>query len=119
MGEHGRDYCAALHGDAGRVEVDWWWGTPDGGGQVVVRGVRQGEKEFRRLTIPEQILQGVDPGDISGVFQRHLVGPRLFVDAIVRDYQPEPGFDIGLKVQKVLNAAMESHQTGQRMYIDR
>ena len=117
VGERGRDYCAALHGDAGSVEVDWWWGTPDGGGKVAVRGVRQGEKEFGLLAIPEQILQGVDPADIKGVFHNHLVGPRLFVDAIVRDYQPEPGFDVGLKVQKVLNAAMESHQTGQRVYI--
>lgn len=118
MGERGRDYGAALYGDAGRVEVDWWWGTPDGGGQVVMRGVQRGEKEFRRLNIPEQILQGVKPADIFGVFHKHLVGPRLFVDAIVRDYQPEPGFDVGLKVQKVLNAAMESHQSGRRVDID-
>lgn len=117
MGDRGRDYCAALVGDAGRVEVDWWWGTPNGGGKVVMRGVQQGEREFRLLAIPEQILQGVEPADIGGVLLKHPVGPRLFVDAIVRDYQPEPGFGVGLKVQKVLNAAMESHQTGQRTLI--
>lgn len=114
MGERGRDYSAELDGEAGRVEVDWWWGT----GQVTMRGVRRGEKAFQNLQIPEEILQGVDPGDIMGVFYKHLVGPRLFVDAIRRDYQPEPGFDVGVKVQKVLNAALESHQTGQRIYIE-
>lgn len=114
MGERGRDYRAELDGEAGRVEVDWWWGT----GQVTMRGVRRGEKAFQNLQIPEEILQGVDPGDIMDVFYKHLVGPRLFVDAIRRDYQPEPGFDVGVKVQKVLNAALESHQTGQRVYID-
>ncbi len=119
MGERGRDYSAELNGEAGRVEVDWWWGTPAGGGQVDMRGVRKGEKEFQRLEIPEHILQSVDPVNIRDVFHKHLVGPRLFVDAILRDYQPEPGFDVGLKVQKVLNAAMESHQTGQRVYVDR
>jgi predicted dehydrogenase len=119
MGERGRDYRADLNGEAGRVEVDWWWGQFGGSGRVDMRGVRKGEKEFQRLEIPQHILQGVDPGDIMGVFHKHLVGPRLFVDAILRDYQPEPGFDIGLKVQKVLKAAMESHQTGQRVYIDK
>jgi predicted dehydrogenase len=100
------------------VEVDWWWGS-NGNGQVVMRGVRRGETAFQNLQIPEEILQGVDPGDIMGVFYKHLVGPRLFVDAIRRDYQPEPGFDVGVKVQKVLNAALESHQTGQRVYINK
>lgn len=115
MGERGRDYRVELDGEAGRVEVDWWWGT----GQVTMRGVRRGEKAFQNLQIPEQILQGADPGSIMDVFHKHLAGPRLFVDAIRRDYQPEPGFDVGVKVQKVLNAALESHQTGRRVYIDR
>jgi predicted dehydrogenase len=118
MGERGRDYRADLSGTAGRVEVDWWWGQFGGSGKVAMRGVRKGEKGFQRLEIPDHLLQGVDPGDIMGVFHKHLVGPRLFVDAILRDYQPEPGFDVGVKVQKVLNAALESHQTGQRVYID-
>jgi len=118
MGERGRDYRAEVNGEAGRVEVDWWWGTPNGGGQVIMRGVQKGETEFQPLPIPEEILEGVAPNDIFGVFQKHLVGPRLFVDAILRDYQPEPGFDVGVNVQKVLNAALESHQTGQRVYID-
>ena len=54
-----------------------------------------------------------------GAFHKQMIGPRLFVDAILHDYQPEPGFDVGVKVQKVLNAAMESHQTGQRVYINK
>jgi len=118
MGERARDYHAEVNGEAGRAEVDWWWGTPNRWGKVEMRGVRKGETEFQPLPIPDEILQGVDPSDIFGVFQNHLVGPRLFVDAILRDYQPEPGFDVGLKVQKVLNAALESHQSGQRVTID-
>lgn len=119
MGDRGRDYRAELNGEAGRVEVDWWWGQFGGSGQVAMRGVRKGEKEFQPLEIPKQILQGVDPGDIMGAFHKQMIGPRLFVDAILHDYQPEPGFDVGVKVQKVLNAAMESHQTGQRVYINK
>lgn len=118
MGERGRDYRAEVNGEAGRAEVDWWWGTPNRWGKVEIRGVRAGETAFQPLPIPDEILQGVDPSDIFGVFQNHLVGPRLFVDAILRDYQPEPGFDVGVKVQKVLNAALESHQTGRRVTID-
>ena len=118
VADRGREYGVALHGDAGSLEVDWWWGTPAGGGQVAVRGVRQGETSFQPLEIPLDIVQGVDPADINGVFHKHLVGPRLFVDAILRDYHPEPGFEVGLKVQKVLSAALESHQTGRRVDID-
>lgn len=113
MGERGRDYRADVSGEAGRVEVDWWWA-----GKVEMRGVRKGETAFQPLSIPDEILQGADPGNIADVFQKHLVGPRLFVDAILRDYQPEPGFDVGVKVQKVLNAALESHQTGRRVLIE-
>lgn len=119
MGERGRDYHADVNGEAGRAEVDWWWGSPQtGGSQVVMRGVRAGETAFQPLQIPDEILQGVAPNDMFSVFYKHRVGPRLFVDAILRDYQPEPGFDMGVKVQKVLNAALESHQTGWRVYVN-
>jgi predicted dehydrogenase len=45
-------------------------------------------------------------------FARQSVGPRLFVDAILEDRNLEPDFYDGLKVQEVIDAAVESHERG-------
>ena len=111
------EHYVTLHGAAGTLGMEWY---RDGGtAKGVLRGCRHDATEYQTLAIPDDYLQDTDPSDIIAVFQNHLVGPRLFVDAIQRDYQPEPSFAQGVKVQTVLDAAMTSHQTGQRIHIDR
>ncbi|MEZ4712656.1 MAG: Gfo/Idh/MocA family oxidoreductase [Caldilineaceae bacterium] len=109
----GREHFVTLHGADGSLEVEWrvFGGAQQG---LALRGCRHDEADFQTLAIPDAYLQGVSPGEIMPVFMQQLVGPRLFVDAIRRDYQPEPSFAQGFKVQQVLNAALLSHQTGQR-----
>ena len=85
---------------------------------MALRGCRHDEADFQTLAIPDAYLQGVGAGEIRPIFMQKLVGPRLFVDAIRRDYQPEPSFVQGFKVQQALEAALRSHQTGQRMLIE-
>jgi predicted dehydrogenase len=113
----GREQYVTLHGDGGSLELEWrvFGGTEKG---IIIRGCRHQEEDFQVLEIPNDYLQGVEPGEVLPVFTKHLVGPRLFVDAILRDYMPTPSFEQGYKVQQVIDAAVESHRTGQRVSID-
>ncbi len=115
-----REQHVTLHGADGSLESKWHlFGGAEAG--VVLQGCRHDEKDFQKLDIPADYLRGAksDASMVAAVMSDHLVGPRLFVDAIQRDYKPEPSFAQGVKVQQVLDAAMESHQTGQRVYIGR
>jgi predicted dehydrogenase len=113
----GSEHYVTLHGAAGTLGLEWY--REGAAAKGVIRGCRHDETEYQTLAIPNDCLQGIEASDIIAIFQNHLIGPRLFVDAIQRDYKPEPSFAQGVKVQQVLNAAMESHQTGQRVYIGR
>jgi predicted dehydrogenase len=114
MGDSWREQHVTLNGQAGRLELEWKFA---GANPVVLRGVRQGEKEYQTLEVPNYYLQGVALGDFFGPFAVQLAGARLFVDAILRDYMPTPNFHDGLKVQRLLDAVMESHATGKRVSI--
>jgi predicted dehydrogenase len=110
-----REQYVSLHGEAGTLESEWRLRGADQG--VILRGSRHDEKDFRTLEVPEEFLQGTESGNPFDVMAKHLVGPKLFVDAILRDYMPDPSFVQGYKVQQVLDAAIESHVTGTRIAI--
>jgi predicted dehydrogenase len=114
--DHDTEIGVALHGEKGTLAVDWR--RAQGGKGIVMVGSRHDQRAFQDLTIPDGYLQGAEAGDIMAVFQNHLVGPRLFVDAILHNYIPEPSFAQGVKVQQVLDAALESHKTGRRVHIE-
>jgi predicted dehydrogenase len=85
---------------------------------LILRGAQQGDEDFQVLEIPEEYVRDLDPAKGGmDVFVKQLAGPRLFVDAILRDYMPDPNFRDGYKVQQVLDAAIESHNTGRRIEI--
>lgn len=111
----GSEHSVTLHGAAGTLGLEWC--REEGPAKGVIRGCRHDEREYQTLTVPDEYLQGTEASDIITIFQNHLIGPRLFVDAILRDYQPEPSFAQGVKVQQVLDVALESHETGRRVPI--
>ena len=111
IADRGSEHYVTLHGADGTLGLEWC--REDGTAKGNLRGCRHDATEYQTLTIPNDYLHGVETGDIIAIFQNHLIGPRLFVDAIQQDYQPEPSFAQGVKVQQVLDAAMASHQTGQ------
>ncbi len=97
----------ALHGEAGSIEVRHTFFGVEAG--VVFRGVGEGEPSFTNLEIPARFLEGgVDPRQLFDPYLKQSAGPRSFVDAILTDSPATPGFDVGVHVQEVVDAALRS-----------
>lgn len=83
-------------------------------------GFRRGMDTAERLVAVEADAADADPGDAPAgfpgdafaVFWTQSIGPRLFIDAILDDRPIEPSFHDGHQVQRIVEAAIESHQTG-------
>jgi predicted dehydrogenase len=56
--------------------------------------------------------------DYQEFINSNPVGARLFVDCILDDKDVYPGLKEGYKVQKIIDAVIESHSTGRRILID-
>ncbi|MFN8490779.1 MAG: Gfo/Idh/MocA family oxidoreductase [Caldilineaceae bacterium] len=107
-GDRGLECQVVLHGEAGTLEVDLHLN-----GGSVIRGARSDEKQIKRLTIPAEMLYGVEQDSSVGeqfnrIFREQSVGSRLFIDAIVNDQPLSPSFYDGLQAQAVIEAAMEA-----------
>jgi predicted dehydrogenase len=97
----------ALHGENGVLEAEWIPAEP-ANIDIQVRGLQDGTDE--RLNDVTQL-------NLLDYFKSNSIGPRLFVDSILDDKAIETGFYEGYKVQQVIDAALRSHQTGQRVTI--
>jgi predicted dehydrogenase len=107
LGDEGVRVTAALHGDLGTLEARHTYLGIDAG--VVLRGMRKGDSSFTKLLVPDEFLEGgVDPQQIFDPYLKQSAGPRLFVDAIQTDKPAAPGFDVGVGVQEVVDAALLS-----------
>lgn len=105
------DQRMLLHGDAGSIEVS---STIAG---TTISGSKEGEKEFQPLPIPDRYWENADKKNPFSVFTTQSVGARLFIDSILEDKDVSPGFEDGLVVQKVLDAARASHEQGVRIVL--
>jgi len=109
MGERSMYLQIVLHGEAGTLEIDSSFvGTE-------IRGARHDEEQIRSLPIPDRFLAGVDPESppliqFGQVFTKQSAGSRFFIDCIIEDRPVIPNFHDGLKVQEVIDAAMEADQ---------
>ena len=99
-----------LYGDSGTLEAELVFSGPEAG--AVLKGVLRGQDQFTEIEIPQDFYGGLDKDDLFGIYSKQSVGPRLFVDAILADLPVEPNFHDGLKVQEVINAAIESSRIG-------
>jgi predicted dehydrogenase len=102
----------ALHGQSGTLEVEAYFLLG-----AEVRGVRDSEKQFQKLAVPDELWGDVDRNQplimqVMEAFTQQPIGDRLFIDAILDDRQVTPSFYDGLKAQEVVDAAMRSHQEG-------
>ena len=70
---------------------------------------------FKRDGHDDVTEEGVVDELLQPFMSESTVGPRAFVDSIL-DGQPfTPGFAEGYEVQRIIDAAIQSHQTGQRI----
>jgi predicted dehydrogenase len=113
VGPGGLQQKIAIHGEAGTLEADFFFGNFSGVGEMqAIRGVRTGEREFQPLPIPAHIWGGVDHGDPMAVFTQQSAGDRYFLDCIIGDQPVTPSFEDGAAVQAVIDGALESAQRG-------
>ncbi len=113
IGDRNQEQKMILHGDKGTIEIDIAYGTPG----FEVRGIRDGENEFRKIPTPEHMLKGADLDlpfldQPPKIFKEQHLGLYQFFDAIL-DGKPVPmDFHEGMKVQEVVDAAIESNKKG-------
>jgi predicted dehydrogenase len=96
-----------LHGQSGTLEVVFTALSAE------VHAVREDNKRFEIKTFPDYLPGDVDQGDISPMFKifcKLPVGDRFFIDSILEDRPVIPNFYDGLKVQEVVDAAIQSHE---------
>jgi predicted dehydrogenase len=108
LGDEGVRVSASLHGEEGTLEIcHTYFGVNAG---VVIRGVRKGEQAFSNLEIPPSFFEGgVEPQLLFDPYAKQSAGPRAFIDAILTDTPAVPGFDVGVRVQQVVDAALQSN----------
>jgi len=111
IGDRDQEQQVILHGAGGTLEVDATFSATE------VRGARSGEECVGVLAIPDALRGDVDqtsPAISQALEQlgKESLGDRAFIDAIVAARPASPSFYDALKVQEVIDAALESHRTG-------
>lgn len=96
-----------LHGTEGTIYATSDWDTVQ-----EVSGLQRGDAARRALPIPDEIWNGVRRGPVHDtyrdVFRTTDAMTRGWISAIRDDVGFQPGFDEGLAVQRVLDAAVRS-----------
>jgi predicted dehydrogenase len=101
LGLQGMDQRITLHGESGTLESR---ATFNG---AKICGIRNGEKEFKVLPVPDRLLKGIDEKNPYQI-QSQFNGVYLFVDSVLNDAPIVPSFYDGFMAQKVIDAAKES-----------
>jgi predicted dehydrogenase len=120
FGERDSEQHISLFGEAGSLRVDVaFFGREAGAGLF---GARGDADQFQAIPVPDELWQGVDrssfaAAQVPGLFTVQPIGPRLFIDSILEDKPASPNFYDGFKVQQVIDAALQSHQTGRQVSI--
>lgn len=107
LGDEGVRVSAALYGDEGTLEVNHpYFGV---GAGPRIRGVRKGEAALADLPVPAEFFSGgVDPDALFDPYIKQSAGPRQFIDAILDDHAIECDFMTGVRVQRIVDAALQS-----------
>lgn len=102
----GQSHHITVHGDEGTVYARCDWDTVQ-----EVSGMRRGEgRGLQPLPIPDDMLVGVRTDTVHNTYRDVFRGTesmtRAWVSAIAAGTPISPGFDTGLAVQRVVDAAM-------------
>ena len=105
-----------LYGESGTIKINSIYSGSEA--QRVIQGARDQDEQFQNMKIPDKYWGDADPSDVKEIFTNNSVGTRLFIDAILGGCPIEPNFYEGFKAQQVVDAALESHETGCALRID-
>jgi predicted dehydrogenase len=99
VAERGQDFQVRLYGDSGSLELDFSFAGSR------LRGVHQGEEEWRGLPVPSEFSgRGDNPPlwvfDFFAPFTNQSVGDRLFIDGITKGEAVEPTFYDGWRLSR-------------------
>ena len=105
----------SVYGERGVIEL----GFRESGAQIVL--MRPGEP-LQEIPLPEELQNELDPNlpfrqQMGRVLVEQSVGARLFVDAILGSADARPTFWDGYRTMQVIDAAIESSETGRRVSI--
>lgn len=105
-----------LHGNAGTLEVraDLWDSSPP---ITEIIGYRRGADSTQVLDIPTSFYGDSDKDIALDVFMHNSVGTRLFIDSILNDSPIEPSFEHGYRVERVIDAAFQSHESNRKILL--
>jgi predicted dehydrogenase len=107
------EHAVILHGETGSLTATFGLFTTPPKVQLAV-----GDNGFQELAIPQDYLLGLDPSQPVGtqmgaLFRQPGMGSRSFVDAIVNRQTVAPSFYDGWQTQRVIDAALVSHEQGE------
>jgi predicted dehydrogenase len=105
----------SLHGQDGTIEsrAGLWSSNPVS--EIV--GLKRGADKIETLQIPDSYFGSEGRKNLFGFEDKPNLNPLLFVDAILNDHPLQPSFYDGYKAQQVIQAALESNETGQAINI--
>ena len=87
-----------------------------------VRGARVGEGMIRDLPIPAHIWGDARRDTVHNtyrdIFRSEEYMIRGFINGIINDSPLTPDFRDGARIQRLISAAVESHETGRRVSVD-
>jgi predicted dehydrogenase len=106
VGDRGQEQHVVLHGESGTLEIVY----SDLGAEI--RGARHDEEHLDILPVPDELWGDADRSDLSALLFEDSTSTRQFIDAIAEDRIVAPTFYDGWKAQEVIDAALESHQSG-------
>jgi predicted dehydrogenase len=110
LGDRFMQQQVKLYGDGGSLEIDIQYEGAEAG--VVLYVARHQDERFQRLDVPASYWGDVDREKPFDVFTQQPIGCRAFIDAIIENRPITPNFNDGYKAQQVIDAAMESHRSG-------
>lgn len=105
----------SLHGQDGTIESRAGLFAPNPISEIV--GYKRGKEKAATLQIPDSYFGSGGKENPFDFHDKPVLGPRMFVDAILNDQQLEPNFYDGYKAQQVIQAALESAKTGKAINI--
>lgn len=112
----GQTHHMELHGSAGTLYSMTDWDTVQR-----VCGARAGEGPVRELSIPDHIWGGVRRDTVHNtyrdVFRSQDIMARAFITAIRENRPLRPNFHDGARVQRLIEAALQSDRLGTRVEV--